>query len=141
MNRSRWKRLLYLTYEELTHLTSTPSRVSSLSKLYLTYEELTRVFSTLAKNSLFCCTLPMRNWHLLLIFLHLSYYFSSFLVVPYLWGIDTFNYKNFFHSIALRCTLPMRNWHILDKMHILYFRFSWNVVPYLWGIDTCCPQC
>ena len=58
--------------------------------------------------SFICCTLPMRNWHIL----HNLCAFVNFLVVPYLWGIDTFTSISKFYY------------------HIQF------VVPYLWGIDT-----
>ena len=79
---------LYLTYEELTHVPFWfVEIIINFFMLYLTYEELTHYFKFICHD-------------------------FSFLVVPYLWGIDTFTFNEFITKI----------------LNI--------VVPYLWGIDT-----
>ena len=125
--------------------------------LYLTYEELKRFFDCFFYNLLsfvvpylwgietciryniccqsWCvrCTLPMRNWNLII-------------------------RVAFFFSIIFCCTLPMRNWNVSPvfrfklNLHSLYLTYeelkrfllpwisdthiSCFVVPYLWGIET-----
>ena len=77
--------MLYLTYEELKHPMSHKWTILS-SMLYLTYEELKLVFANnldIVVLSLYLTYEELKligsfeNWH------------SIFLVVPYLWGIET----------------------------------------------------
>ena len=73
---------------------------------------------------LLCCTLPMRNWHIICECLNRLH----FLVVPCLWGIDT-NLVNACspHLIATCCTLPMRNWHVTDIQLFLIHDYIYNL--------------
>ena len=65
-----------------------------LHQLYLTYEELkltnwpTAIVVTMPMAR---CTLPMRNWN----FLYMPVLISRVIVVPYLWGIETFHTRLF----------------------------------------------
>ena len=59
-----------------------------------------------------CCTLPMRNWDIIVVIICISSY-----------------------SFIKSCTLPMRNWNNFLFVDVLIFIVI-LVVPYLWGIET-----
>ena len=132
--------------------------------LYLTYEELTRyiryfwyiwyvryvrcctlpmrnwhlaILFAIKWNSWQCCTLPMRNWHeLVCIKICRESYIKAEIVVPYLWGIDTI--KRFLCFISSVFLLYLTYEELTRKAHhpahsCVWLRF---VVSYLWRIDT-----
>ena len=100
--------------------------------LYLTYEELTLLIEF--KGGFYYgiqgCTLPMRNWHLILI--SVLKLFSN-LVVPYLWGIDTASRLSTLLPIL---TLYLTYEELTLKIKNVFSFWDFKVVPYLWGIDT-----
>ena len=125
----------------------------------ITYEELTHwEYRRSCADYILRRTLPMRNWHLML----LDFRPSKQNVGHYLWGIDTkrynicwVNYCLFASDITyeeltqtyelhfcspwgeFRRTLPMRNWHSSSMLPNVA---SVSVGHYLWGIDTCYNQ-
>ena len=80
---------------------------------------------------LLCCTLPMRNWHIICECLNRLH----FLVVPCLWGIDT-NLVNACspHLIATCCTLPMRNWHFSCPAKFVFVFISCTLPMRNWHV-------
>ena len=107
------------------------------------------------RRSLACCTLPMRNWNLLIWLLRTSWFFTMLLYLTY---EELKQYiVDFVETVRkLCCTLPMRNWNFLrpniaptgiqklyltyeelKQIHFHYFHYRFSpVVPYLWGIET-----
>ena len=98
--------------------------------LYLTYEELKPSSCNffLVTLLLLRCTLPMRNWNEYIWIVSVN---CNDLVVPYLWGIETWSKVPNPMSYTMSCTLPMRNWNdFLTKNSVVK-----NIVPYLWEIE------
>ena len=98
--------------------------------LYIAYEELTRSPINHRLDCLYsCCTLPMRNWHILKLLLQLL---CS--VVHCLWGIDTlFVVHLFSFSYVLYIAYEELTLYYLK---ITCFYDIVSVVHCLWGIDT-----
>ena len=87
---------------------------------------------------LLCCTLPMRNWNNNAVCIKELYVdVIAYIVVPYLWGIET-SYQGYSYPQRLLfcCTLPMRNWNAALPNNNSIIFFLPFVVPYLWGIET-----